>query len=189
MGNIVNVRLIVPGENADAGFVGHYDMQIMGAITIGGKSLNNPVFSYRTLDGGRLDIFDGDKSSTVYCYYSDGSGLNDTYARCDVYKWTTIASANDLTNFIARLTETIANAESNLDGRGWKCKLKEGSPFQRYLLNYYNCFHAVAVWMKWLGETRFSIIHKMEHDNAAAKYSATKMMNKFSGASNWVSIL
>lgn len=150
----VNVRVFVPGTDVLPGFVGHYDVEIIGSVQFRGKTFTDPVFSYganRSQDGiGNLEIFDAADTADVYAV----GEYAPCYFGCTLYQWHfEIDDEDRLDDFLSAMDEIIATSVQHPYAKnGLMCTIVSDNTFSRYQRSRTNCFYAAALWMFRLGD-------------------------------------
>lgn len=155
------VRIVVP---RDSSWVGHYDLYLSGDITFRGTKFTNPVFSYET--DGKLHVYNGSHSKQKYSSKS----------KSDVYYIDYTASAAQVSNFLDSLN-SIATGRATISN-GYDYGYKLTSSFSTYTITQNNCFHAVALWMKSLGQSTLYDIYKSSSNYT--QYIPSAMKQKYS---------
>lgn len=193
MSKTIIVRVMVPqeGESFSSGFVGHYDMQVVGNnISFLTDTYNDPVFSFgpHNDDMGLLHVFNGNQSFSVY-------KKNSNYEKCDVYKWTTVVSDEQYTAFIrhicGKIVEKYINPEEEKEAEengepliGNRYYFSPYTLFCEYHKSYVNCYRAVASWLNSMGiNTLWNIFANAYPEHL--KYSSAAMVEKFAVSGKW----
>lgn len=158
------VRIVVP---RDSSWVGHYDLYISGDITFRGTKFTNPVFSYET--DGKLHVYNGSYSKQKYSSKS----------KSDVYYISYTASASNINTFLESLNSIATGRATILNKYDYAYSLT--SSFSTYTITKNNCFHAVALWMKALGES--TLLNIYNSSSNYTQYLPETMEKKYS--SHW----
>ncbi len=150
----VNVRLFVPKNDVLTGFVGHYDVEIVGSVQYRGRTFTDPVFSYganQSEDGvGNLEIFDAADTKDVYAV----GDYAFSYYNCDVYRWPfEIGDSDRLEDFFEAMDGVIVTSVPHpRSENGLMCTISSANSFSKYQRRRTNCFYAAALWMFRLGD-------------------------------------
>ena len=165
--------MICPCEEGSNG-IGHYDLQLVGKYTFDGVTYTDPVFSYsREGRSGFLVLFDRSISAAVYKEYLPykGYNYNDKSSSTDAqyHAFVNLVWAFINTDSMRAIKVTDANGESV--GKYYRYSIT--SAYRNYDKATRNCFKAVGLWMKALGDTRFTDFAK---NHAYTDYTAHPMV-------------
>jgi len=172
----VYVRAFVPGDDTPFMSIGHYDLMIKGKVEFRGKVFTNPVFSYR-MEDSRLDVFNESATSKVYDH-----GRGDYYYDCKLYQWhIETVSSTTLASFLKGLNGIIASSSRHPEtSTGIKCRIKSSNAFSKYRATSTNCFSAVAVWLKGLGDNTLVNFGYAVKNGNYPDYFPTTLVKKYS---------
>ena len=172
-----HARMIFPCEEGSRG-IGHYDLQLVGKYTFDGIAYTNPVFSYsREGRTGYLDIFDRNISAAVYKEYlpfkgynynAKSASTNEQYEAFLSLLWMYVDASS-------RRAIDVTDANGQKVGKYYRYSVTSG--YRDYNKATHNCFKAVGLWMRALGDSRFTDFAK---EHAYTEYTARPMVKNHS---------
>lgn len=188
MSKTMIIRIMVPHDDNTAvasGFVGHYDLQIVGTnLSFMNESFNNPVFSFepqKSTSVGLLHVFNGSDSSLVY------PENDDRFIKCDVYRLTEQISDAQYAKFLNHLYGSISERyepSNPQDAVGFYYCYPSTNIFYKYSKYYVNCYRAVATWVRAMGiDSLWNIFAAAYPEHL--EYSARAMVDKYSIPAGW----
>ena len=171
-----HARMILPCAEGSSG-VGHYDLQLVGKYTFDGVTYTNPVFSYSREGGmGFLALFDKSISAAVYKEYLPFKGYNysEKSSSTDAQYHAFLNLVRSFINPNSKRAIDVTNARGEKVGMYYRYSIT--SSYRNYDKATHNCFKAVGLWMKALGDRRFT---DFAEKHAYTDYTAHPMVKNY----------
>ncbi|MDO4356629.1 MAG: hypothetical protein Q4E13_08990 [Clostridia bacterium] len=170
------LRIVVPPFGSTE--FGQYDLRIVGDISFKGKTINNPVFSYRS--DAKLYIFAADRIYENCPYIS--SGKNTTY------EWHFTASESAKKKFASQIDAQVPDGEANYPYDASKklltCTVK--GDYSKYVKGVTDCFSAAALWCNSLGTNALKAVFDAKSSNTYRAYLPLSLEGDGVATKKWI---
>ena len=177
-----HARMILPYKKGSNG-IGHYDLQLVGKYTFDGIAYINPVFSYaREGSTGYLALFDRSISAAVYKEYLPfkGYSYSDKCSSSDAQYQAFLDLVTSSINANSKQAVDVTDANGKKVGKYYRYSI--ATPYKNYDMTTHNCFKAVGLWVKALGD---SSLADFAEEHSYTDYTAYPMVQNHSSLWNF----